>query len=43
MYLLYADVMFWSMDTIVFHCNKLQQVVFFSGVVGVMLHVSAPV
>jgi hypothetical protein len=28
-YLLYEDVMFWSMDAIVFHCSKLQRVVFF--------------
>jgi len=28
-YLLYEDVMFWSMDVIVFHCSKLQRVVFF--------------
>jgi hypothetical protein len=42
-YLLYEDVTFWSMDAIVFHCSKLQQVVFFSGVGGMMMHVSAPV
>jgi len=28
-YLLYEDVMFWFMDAIVFHCSKLQRVVFF--------------
>ena len=42
-YLLYEDVMFWSMDAIVFHCSKLQRIVFFSGVVGMMIYVSAPV
>jgi hypothetical protein len=25
----YEDVMFWSMDVIVFHCSKLHRVVFF--------------
>ena len=28
-YLVYEDVMFWSMDTVVFHYIKLQRVVFF--------------
>jgi len=29
MYIPYVDVMFWSMDAIVFHCSKLQRVIFF--------------
>ena len=28
-YFLYEDVMFWSMDAVVFHYSKLQPVVFF--------------
>ena len=36
-YLLYEDVLFWSMDVIVFRCSKLQRVV------GMVLCVSAPV